>query len=33
MDGMEGEFQGGAIDVMTSQDVEKWKKRMEEVLG
>ncbi len=33
MDGMEGEFQGGAIDVMTSQDVEGWKKRMEEVLG
>jgi cobaltochelatase CobN len=33
MDGMEGEFQGGAIDVMTTQDVEGWKKRMEEVLG
>ena len=32
MDGMEGEFQGGAIDVMTTQDVEGWKKRMEEVL-
>ena len=33
MDGMEGEFQGGAIDIMTTQDVEAWKKRMEEVLG
>ena len=33
MDGMEGEFQGGAIDIMTTQDVEEWKKRMEEVLG
>ncbi len=33
MDGMEGEFQGGAIDVMTSGDVDGWKKRMEEVLG
>ena len=33
MDGMEGEFQGGAIDVMTKDDMEGWKKRMEEVLG
>ena len=33
MDGMEGEFQGGAIDVMTEEEVEGWKKRMEEVLG
>jgi cobaltochelatase CobN len=33
MDGMEGEFQGGAIDVMTKEDVEGWKKKMEEVLG
>ena len=30
---MEGEFQGGSIDVMTTDDIEEWKKRMEEVLG
>jgi len=28
-----GEFQGGAIDIMSKDDVEGWKKRMEEVLG
>lgn len=33
MDAMEGEFQGGSIDVMTTDDIEEWKKRMEEVLG
>jgi len=33
MDGIEGEFQGGAIDIMTKDDIESWKKKMKEVLG
>ncbi len=29
---IKGDFQGGAIDVVTAEDVETWKKRVEEVL-
>jgi len=28
-----GEFQGGAVDVVTKEEVEFWKKKMQEVLG
>jgi len=30
---VQGEFQGGSIDIMTTEDVAEWKKRMAEVLG
>jgi cobaltochelatase CobN len=30
---MEGNFQGGAIDIITSREVQTWKKKMEETLG
>jgi cobaltochelatase CobN len=30
---LEGDFQGGSIDVITSRDVQAWKKKMEETLG
>jgi cobaltochelatase CobN len=33
MGDVEGEFQGGSIDIVTSEEVESWKKRMQEVLG
>ena len=33
MGDVQGEFQGGSIDVFTSEEVEGWKKRMQEVLG
>jgi len=33
MGDIKGEFQGGSIDIMAKDDVEGWKKRMEEVLG
>ena len=30
---VEGEFQGGAIDIITANEVEGWKRRLEETLG
>ena len=33
MGDIKGEFQGGAIDIISKDEVEGWKKRMEEVLG
>jgi len=33
MGDVEGEFQGGSIDIISSEEVESWKKRMQEVLG
>ncbi|KAF0180203.1 MAG: Mg chelatase cobalamin biosynthesis protein CobN [Nitrospirae bacterium] len=33
MGDIKGEFQGGAIDMISKDEVEGWKKRMEEVLG
>jgi cobaltochelatase CobN len=30
---LEGNFQGGSIDIITSREVETWKKKMEETLG
>jgi cobaltochelatase CobN len=30
---LEGNFQGGSIDVITSREVQTWKKKMEETLG
>jgi cobaltochelatase CobN len=33
MGDVEGEFQGGSIDIITSEEVEGWKKKMQEVLG
>lgn len=33
MGDIKGEFQGGSIDIMAKDEVEGWKKRMEEVLG
>ena len=30
---LDGNFQGGSIDIITSQDVQTWKKKMEETLG
>lgn len=32
MGDMKGEFQGGSIDIITKEEVEGWKKKMEEVL-
>lgn len=32
MGDVQGEFQGGSIDIVTSEEVEGWKKRMQEVL-
>ena len=32
MDEVKGEFQGGSIDVVTSEEVEYWKSKMEEAL-
>ncbi|MDY0307936.1 MAG: cobaltochelatase subunit CobN, partial [Desulfovibrionaceae bacterium] len=33
MGDMQGEFQGGSIDIMTTEDVAGWKKKMAEALG
>ncbi len=33
MGDMQGDFQGGNIDIMTMEDVQGWKKKMAEVLG
>ena len=33
MGDVEGDFQGGSIDIFTTEEVEGWKKRMQEVLG
>ncbi len=33
MGDVQGEFQGGSIDIVTSDEVEGWKKKMQEVLG
>ncbi|MGC8720093.1 MAG: cobaltochelatase subunit CobN, partial [Thermodesulforhabdaceae bacterium] len=33
MGDVKGEFQGGSIDVVTKEEVEFWKKKMQEVLG
>jgi len=33
MGDIQGEFQGGSIDIMTKEDVAGWKKKMEEILG
>jgi cobaltochelatase CobN len=33
MGDVQGEFQGGSIDIVTSEEVEGWKQRMKEVLG
>ena len=30
---LEGNFQGGSIDIITSREVQSWKKKMEETLG
>lgn len=31
MDGVEGEFQGGAVDILTANDVVRWKEKLEEM--
>jgi cobaltochelatase CobN len=33
MDDIQGEFQGGSIDIINADEVEGWKKKMQEVLG
>ena len=33
MGDVQGEFQGGSIDIITSEEVEGWKKKMQEILG
>jgi cobaltochelatase CobN len=33
MGDVEGEFQGGAIDVVTADEVKAWKEKMSKVLG
>ena len=33
MGDIRGEFQGGSIDIVTKEDVESWRKKLEEVLG
>lgn len=33
LEGIEGEFQGGNIDVVTKEEVEAWKRKMEAILG
>lgn len=33
MENVEGDFQGGAIDIVTAREVESWKKRLEDALG
>ena len=33
MDGITGEFQGGSVDIMTAEDVERWKEEMGQILG
>jgi cobaltochelatase CobN len=33
MGDVKGEFQGGSIDVVTKEEVEFWKKKMQEVMG
>jgi len=33
MGDVRGDFQGGSIDIMTKEEVETWKKKMEELLG
>ena len=30
---VEGDFQGGAIDIITANEVEGWKRRLEATLG
>lgn len=32
MDNMQGDFQGGSIDIVTAAEVEGWKKKMEQIL-
>ncbi|MGC8842843.1 MAG: hypothetical protein ACP5QS_02785, partial [bacterium] len=32
MEGVEGSFQGGSIDVVTPEEVENWRRKLEEVL-
>jgi cobaltochelatase CobN len=33
MGDVQGEFQGGSIDIITSEEVDGWKSKMKEVLG
>jgi cobaltochelatase CobN len=33
MDDIQGEFQGGSTDIINADEVEGWKKKMQEVLG
>lgn len=33
LDGVTGDFQGGSVDIMTSDDVESWASNMKDVLG
>ncbi len=32
MGDMKGDFQGGSIDIITKDEVESWKKKMEDIL-